>query len=116
MKIHNATFDLINNAIEQFNACLATSNRIPTFSFHENETTSSIVKVVHGDWNAFPFPNNGTRGVYFILGRERANPNKIGLYIGKASFGSTTSNRLYKHLYPSRVSEFFTIAGYNNEV
>lgn len=36
-------------------------------------------------------------GVYFYFGYSRSNPDKICVYIGKASFNSTTGRRLWSH-------------------
>ncbi len=89
---------------------------IPTFDKTSGLEKSEIVKIIHKDWNGFPFPNNGTAGVYFLFGHEKALADKNGLYIGKASFGSKTSNRLYAHLHPYREKDLYEMNGYRGEV
>ena len=108
--------DFINSEIIEFNKHLSANYQIPTFDLDSAFDEKQIVKVIHGDWNAFPFPNNATRGVYFVFGYERKENEKNGLYIGKASFGSATSARLYAHLHPHRNADKFTMNGYNEEV
>lgn len=113
---YTTEFELINNTISLFNKYLSPSNQIRLFDLVTDIGNKNIVEVVHGDWDAFPWPNNGTRGVYFVLGYERNHFEKNGMYIGKASFGSSTSARLYSHLHPTRSSDKFTMNGYNGEV
>ena len=116
MKKYRSEFKSINKTISKFNEHLSPNNQIRLFDVSTDIENKSIVEIVHGDWNAFPFPNNGTRGVYFVVGYERNNPEKNGMYIGKASFSSSTSARLYSHLHATRSSEKFWMNGYNNEV
>ena len=106
----------INRAIDSFNSYLKPDFYIPTFDLNTAIEKTNIVKIIHGDWDGFPFPNNGTRGVYFVFGHEKTNMEKNGLYIGKASFRSTTSGRLYARLHPHRTKEYFSMDGYNEEV
>lgn len=76
---------------------------------------SDFIKVVHGEWNAFPFPNAQRRGVYFALGKTQ-DTGELGLYIGKASFNSTIGKRLYSHLRAQANADFFTMKGANGIV
>ena len=115
MRKYTTEFESINNTISQFNKYLSPSNQIRLFDVVTDIENKNIIEVVHGDWNAFPWPNNATRGVYFVLGYERNHFEKNGMYIGKASFGSSTSARLYSHLHPTRSSDKFTMNGFNNE-
>ena len=108
--------DAINSAIVSFNKHLATSCCIPQLDKAKSIERKEIVKIIHKDWAGFPFPNNGTRGVYFIFGHEKSQTEKNGLYIGKASFSSTTSDRLYAHLHPFRTKDFYEMNGYRGEV
>jgi hypothetical protein len=73
------------------------------------------VKIVHGDWNAFGFPNSGRRGVYFVFGHEKNMSDKNGIYIGKASFSSSIGGRLYPKLHPYRSLSHFEMKGYFEE-
>ena len=106
----------INSAIESFNNHLATNFRIPGFDFTNAIEDKYLVKIIHGNWDAFPFPNNATGGVYFVFGHETVKTDRTGLYIGKASFGSMTSSRLYAHLHPHRSKEHFTMNNCGGEV
>lgn len=106
----------INSAIVSFNKHLAAPMCIPQFDKATSIENKEIVEIIHKDWYGFPFPNNGTRGVYFLFGHEKTQTEKNGLYIGKASFGSTTSGRLYTHLHPFRTKDFYEMNGYHGEV
>jgi hypothetical protein len=99
----------INEALNEFNNYLS-----PRFQLKAIKP-EAMVKVVHGNWNAFPFPNNGTAGVYFIFGRKKSALEEKGLYIGKASFGKKTSDRLYYHLVPHKGKEYFVFSGRDSE-
>jgi hypothetical protein len=106
----------INKVIKSFNEYLGPTHRLPEFNFDTMLAQKHCIEVVHGDWNAFGFPNSEKRGVYFIFAHEQTAQQKNGLYIGKASFGSAIGRRLYAHLHPSRSQTAFTMKGYHNEV
>ncbi len=99
----------INITIKEFNKYLIKDYEIPCFDLKSGFENNSIVKIIHKEWDSFGFPNNGTRGVYFVFGYSEISNDKNGIYIGKASLSSTTSNRLYSHLNPSRTKEHFTM-------
>jgi hypothetical protein len=105
--------EMINKRIVEFNSYLIEKYHIPRF---DETTMSSIVKVIHRDWDSFPFPNNQTSGVYFVFGHNEAEAEQKGLYVGKASFGAKTSDRLYAHLHPNRNNEYFTMDGPRGEL
>ena len=107
MKRYQHEISAINSAIASFNSYMAAEFRVPEFDADAAVLQKHMVEILHGRWDDFPFPNNGTRGVYFIFGHEKVLTEKNGLYIGKASFGSTTSNRLYAWLHPHRSKEQF---------
>jgi hypothetical protein len=107
---------VINQAISSFNQHLHVKAQIPAFDLETMIVQKHCVQVIHGNWNAFGFPNSPKRGVYFIFGHEQSKPEKNGIYIGKASFNSAIGARLYAHLHPSRSQPYFTMNGYNNEV
>ncbi len=105
----------INEGIEAFNRFLNSSCQIPTFDSETMTQDLHCSEIIHGDWNAFRFPNSEKRGVYFLFGHERTTLEKNGLYIGKSSFGSAMGHRLYTHLHPHRAQSHFTM-GYGSEV
>lgn len=105
----------INDVIRKFNIFLANDKSIPLLSQVNGELQSELIKVVHGNWNAFPFPNAQRRGVYFAFGKKQ-DTSELGLYIGKASFNSTIGKRLYSHLRIHADAEFFTMKGANDQV
>lgn len=107
MKRFESELDAINSAITDFNEYLSPKYHIPLFDHASMFGRRMVVEIMHGNWHAFPYPNNGAAGVYFIFGHEKVLADKNGLYIGKASLRSTTSNRLYKHLSPGRSKEQF---------
>jgi hypothetical protein len=116
MKRFDKEFDAINEAIILFNKHLTSPYCIPQFDKAKAIETKDVVEIIHTDWEGFPFPNNNTRGVYFLFGHEKTRAEKKGLYIGKASFGSRTSTRLYAHLHPCRNKEFYEMNGHHGEV
>jgi hypothetical protein len=105
----------LNAGIESFNQYLSPSCQIPTFDPETMTRDLHCSEIVHGDWNAFKFPNSEKRGVYFLFGHERTMEEKNGLYIGKSSFDSAMGHRLYTHLHPHRSETHFTM-GYGSEV
>jgi hypothetical protein len=114
MKRYQLEISAINSAIASFNTHMAAEFRVPEFDMDAAVPQNNIVEILHGRWDDFPFPNAGARGVYFIFGHEKVLTEKNGLYIGKASFGSTTGNRLYAWLHPHRSKEHF-IMNYGQE-
>jgi hypothetical protein len=109
-------FKRINATIQSFNQYLALDKQVPTFDLDTGIEQKQIVIILHKDWDAFPFPNNATRGVYFVFGHEIESSGNNGVYIGKASFESTTSDRLYAHLHPYRTKEHFTMKNCKGDV
>ncbi len=107
--------DAINASIAVFNQFLHPSHIVPTFQFDTMLGDKHCIEVVHGNWNAFGFPSSERRGVYFIFGHEKTTPAKNGLYIGKASFGSSIGRRLYSHFHPYRSQSHFLMNGYHDE-
>ena len=107
MKRYQLEVSAINSAIVSFNTHMAAEFRVPEFDIDTAISQKNIVEILHGRWDDFPFPNNGTSGVYFIFGHERVLAEKNGLYIGKASFSSKTSDRLHAWLHPYRSKEHF---------
>ena len=114
MKRYQLEISAINAAIASFNSYVVAEFRVPEFDMDAAVLHKNMVEILHGRWDDFPFPNNGTAGVYFIFGHEKALTEKNGLYIGKASFGSATSDRLYAWLHPHRSKEHF-IMNYGQE-
>ncbi|TAE06793.1 MAG: hypothetical protein EAZ95_18905 [Bacteroidetes bacterium] len=103
-------FNEINNLINKFNHFLSDNCQIPLFDLETGFTTKNIVKIVHGMWGGeWSFPNNQTSGAYFLFGVKE---NQKGLYVGKASMSSWTSDRIYHHLNPYRKKEQYLIDGY----
>ena len=92
----------LNEGIVAFNRYLSPSSQIPTFDSETMVRDLQCTEIVHGDWNAFTFPNSEKRGDYFLFGHERTMEEKNGFYIGKSSFESAMGHRLYTHLHPHR--------------
>ncbi len=107
---------IINSSIASFNTFLSAPYAVPILKFDTMIQEKRWVEVIHGNWDAFPFPTSEKRGVYFIFGHEKSMSDKTGLYIGKASLGSSIGRRLYSHLNPYRSETHFIREGYNNEV
>jgi hypothetical protein len=107
MNTYKSESETINQSIAAFNKHLAESYRIPEIDTSTGIDEKNIVKILHGRWDDFQFPNSDSRGVYFIFGRHREQQAKNGVYIGKASFGSAIGKRLYSWLHPHRSSEHF---------
>ena len=107
--------DAINQKVTGFNQHLNPTIQVPLLNVNRMIEDKSCVQIVHQNWYGFNFPNGGKRGVYFLFGREKLNPEKNGLYIGKASFSSCMGARLYQHLTHHRNNEWFEMNGYHNE-
>lgn len=105
----------INETIAGFNQYLNPNYHVPLLNAEQMIEDKSCVQVVHGNWDAFSWPNPDKRGVYFIFGREKTRIEMNGLYIGKASFSSSMGARLDSHLRPHKGSDLFLMNGYNNE-
>ena len=105
----------IKEKIVAFNQYLNPKYKLPVFDFDRMIEQKQCIKIVHGNYKAFGFPNSAKRGVYFIFGHEKTNEAKNGLYIGKASFRSAIGKRLYTRFTHNRESGFFEMNGYHNE-
>ena len=112
---HLENLSELNAGIESFNQYLSPSCQIPTFDPETMTRDLHCSEIVHGDWNAFIFPNSEKRGVYFLFGHERTMEEKNGVYIGKSSFDSAMGHRLYNHLHRHRSETHFTMS-YGSEV
>lgn len=106
----------INRGLSSFNRFLSPAHQVPTLNFETMVAQQHCVRIVHGDWNAFRFPNSTKRGVYFILGYEQGTPDKNGLYIGKASCDSAIGVRLYRWLTGCRNRTHFVKKGNRGEI
>ena len=104
----------INQTIVAFNQYLNPIYKMPVFDPGRMLEEKNCIQIVHGNWDAFGFPNSAKRGVYFIFGRERTS-DKNGLYIGKASFSSSIGKRLNPRLRAYKNSDQFEMNGYRNE-
>lgn len=107
--------EAINQTIGSFNGYLSPTYRVPTFLFDRMIEHKHCVEILHGNWDGFPFPDGGQRGVYFIFGHEKTDEAKNGLYVGKASFGSAIGKRLYSRLKPCKDKDRFEMNRYRNE-
>lgn len=103
----------INEKIICFNKIFRESHQIPIIDTDRMIDDGVCIQVIHGDWDAFPFPKAESRGVYFIFGYEKCDESNLGVYIGKASFGSTIGRRLTSHFSKYRHLPFFEMNGYN---
>ena len=106
--------EAINQRIIAFNQYLNPPHKISVFDPCRMLEEKNCIQIVHGNWNAFGFPNSEKRGVYFIFGYEKTS-DKNGLYIGKASFSSSIGKRLNPRLRPYKNSDHFEMNGYRNE-
>lgn len=106
---------VINQKIARFNEFLREDCHIPAINSVSMMKDGVCVQVIHGDWDGFPFPKAESRGVYFIFGYDKSDNNKTGIYIGKASFGSTIGRRLYSHFNKFRNEPYFEMGGYGGE-
>lgn len=105
----------INQSIIEFNQYLNPIYKVPIFNFDRMIEEKHCIEILHGNWDAFGFPNSNKRGVYFVFGHEKINNTKNGMYIGKASFSSAIGYRLDSRLRPGKNSDCFEMNGYHNE-
>ena len=112
---YKPAIEIINSSITSFNTFLSAPYAVAILKFDTMIQEKRWVEITHGNWDAFGFPTSEKRGVYFIFGHEKNMPEKNGLYIGKASFGSSIGKRLWRRLNRCRSESHFTMDGDNNE-
>ncbi len=112
---YSQEIEAINKSIISFNEYLNAKYSIPKINAQTMLTDQNCIQILHQNWDGFGFPNSEKRGVYFVFGREMTT-DRNGVYIGKASFGSTIGRRLSSHLTGFRNCEQFIMKGYNSEV
>ena len=105
----------INKKIADFNQHMNLKYQIPALDPDRMEAEKNGVRIPHGSWYDWQFPNAEKRGVYFIFGWKKSNPSENGLYIGKASFSNSMGARLANWLRPCKESEQFEMNGKNGE-
>ncbi len=110
---YKPAIEIINSSITSFNKFLSAPYAVPVLKFDTMIQEKRWVEVIHGNWDAFPFPTSEKRGVYFIFGHDETTPEKNGIYIGKASFGSSIGKRLWWRLNRCRRESHFTMGGNN---
>lgn len=86
--------DLLNTGIAQFNQSLNSASAIAPVA---GTNTPNAMNIATIPWNQQFWPNKDSKGVYFLLGYQKANPATKTLYIGKASL-QNIGERLYDHL------------------
>jgi hypothetical protein len=99
MKKYMQIINEINNCLIDFNQIIKVKYAIPLICMESLKDTNYFVPVIHQEWDSWSFPNGGDTGIYFIFAKHK---DKIGLYIGKASFKSNIGKRLTSHLSKDR--------------
>ena len=105
----------INAKISDFNQYMNHECQIPPLHPERIEEEKNGVKIRHGNWHDWQFPNSEKRGVYFIFGWKASTPSENGLYIGKASFESRIGKRLASWLEPYKYSERYEMNGHGEQ-
>jgi hypothetical protein len=100
-----------NQSIKRFNEYLQSDYQVVLFDEKNFKDDRFFLKIITGydEWWKQTWPNSNKAGVYFLLGFQKNNPEKYGVYIGKASLGSKIGNRLYSHLIQFREAKDFEI-------
>jgi len=97
LKKYEPIFSEINAEIDRFNGLLAEPFRIPPIKASNSEEVAVIANVPWDDqtwgqtFGVYP-------GVYLLFGYQENAPLRLGLRVGKASFGESIGKRLWRHL------------------
>ena len=97
----------VNHAITKFNTFLAENGQIEPLKETELANKKYFTNLVTTSWDDQLWINSDKSGVYFLMGYNMANPNELGLYIGKASLTSAIGYRIHKHLFDYRNEEHY---------
>jgi hypothetical protein len=106
---YSRCINIINEDLIKFNSYLNDKYHIPLLDADQDCTADGFVKIIHGEWDSWRFPNPEKRGVYFIFACNIKNVEDIALYIGKASFSSAIGARLYQHFSNKRNEKEYTM-------
>lgn len=88
----------INKYILSFNKFLNEENKLNILQEERLNDDSYVLNLNGKTWKEIRFPRNcGIGGVYFYFGHSVTNPNKLCVYVGKASLTATTGERLWSH-------------------
>lgn len=109
--------NLINKGLLDFSHYLQPQYHIPTFDDSMLNDINITWDLTTNGWDNTKFPSSSSRGVYLIFGKKKDNTDKIGVYVGKASFNSFIGSRLYTHLHnPERGRSIYPIGEFLMEL
>jgi hypothetical protein len=98
MEQYIKTIDIINESISEFNNFLSIDFQIEILDKNKINDNDYFLDLKNKKWGDYSFPKSREYpGVYFYFGFNIKNSNDICVYIGKASFSSTTGKRLWSH-------------------
>ena len=87
----------INNEINNFNSLLDSNYQFNTLPIDEIHNEKYFTDIINVPWKKQDWSIYAKSGVYFFFGYRKDNPEKLGVYIGKASFSDHIGNRLDNH-------------------
>ena len=109
MEKYKPIIKAINHSIRGFSVLLNQELGIPIFNKQRLSNNEYCWDLTKKSWDEVIFPSDESKGVYIILGTSSVE-NKIGAYIGKASYKSRIGNRLYSHLsYGKRKEKYYPL-------
>ena len=88
----------LNVRISEFNKMLHSDHVLPHISVENPDTYTDAMDA---EWGAQGWPSKEKRGVYVFCCSNEDSPEKLGVYIGKASMREM-GHRMYHHLKPFR--------------
>jgi hypothetical protein len=110
MKNYIELVNKVNQAINEFNRYLAKGKQIEPLKETELANKKYFTNLVATSWDDQRWPNSEKSGVYFLMGYDKNNPDKLGLYVGKASLTSAIGYRVYSHLTNYRNKEHYLMS------
>jgi hypothetical protein len=94
--------DEINKAVANFSTFLADGHKVKPIAPEHFDDPYLSWNLAEIDYADHQFPGHSSLGVYFLLGKSETDPDKLGLYVGKASLAGF-GHRLWKHLNQPRM-------------
>lgn len=94
----------INSAIKLFNLSLREEFATPLLP-SDLLDKNHYCDIKNTPYDNQHWPNYDKPGVYFVFGRSLVNPNRTGVYIGKASLKEKMENRIKHKLFTPRRNE-----------
>lgn len=100
MKKYISVLQDINKHVSSFNNFLNENYKVSLLEEDQILDDSYVLNLNGKTWNDVKFPRNCTvTGVYFYFGYSEKTPEKLCVYVGKASLSRATGQRLWNHFH-----------------